>query len=1154
MSGDYSRKTFDNKKHYSTVQQQQGRALLDSDWNEYSDILKYRSQTTIQDIIGPSGVPKDENGFQISISPNGNDLNITPGEIYIEGILCELDENTLPVSYLKQPHYPNPDISYFITSPLISPPASPPLSPPSSPPANYSSINIKDGIFIIYLDAWEREINYLDDKLIKEIALGDADSTTRLQVVWQIKLLEVTPIQGLESICEGQYIEWIEKTTPPTGKLNARTVEDQNQEGPCIIPPTTGYRRLENQLYRIEIHKGGTRDHATIKWSRDNASVQTKIIKIDGTIISVADLGKDEVLGFAADQWVEIIDEEAALNCSSNSLFQIDKITPKTNEITLKSSADSFKNKKNLKLCRWDQSGILATADGMTMKTTWMKIEDGIEVCFSDGNYCDGDYWLIPARTATGEIEWPPYKIPNLNPEEQLPSGIKHHFCKLAILEVQNGQGKLTDCRMIFPELTNLTAEDIKYDHSYCNINKADNVQEAIDMLCALNDMRDHNKFIHGYGVVCGMKVICGGIRTDVMVEKGYALDCEGNVIQVKSQNEVPYNIVAQAAAANLLDNNGDGEVALYITGCTSTGPDLLIEEFIKKDFWDEVLEGTLLKNFYDGCIKNLFDFLKRNFPINFSDTVPVPLSQRRFTALTNLLFQFVMSASGPYAFMSGINVQNRDTDIDCSDEEEIGKYEDHILWCLYKELKVLLNSQTFCGMFDGDALFPSYEISEGLDTIFGPVFRLHHKFKLNPKGSYGYTSGLDNKIYVYNLDNKEFIQAVVFPASAKILVQDFVINSAGTELYALGLLDDRDSVFAKAEIDTDGKLTWENSSVRCGERYKSLAISPSDRIYTIQIATGLYEVTNIGLPSFSLTQQRAFNATGKLIISEDGAYAFAAEYQTNNNESAAFTHITRFDLANNAIPPDSYHYLGYDFSDDIAHVDDIIYITGYVQANPGQRVLGGYDLTTGNPAFPTIDLENSWLIRLAPFTDINGDELMLVSLADKFKIITVELNTYTRVNNFRIPTQIFPMDMVVDQDNQIAFVINILVNTLTQIDLSAAFDVVNPPNFANDPPNMIATYRDGVIDAFKDLLSHFLQYLKDCFSDKFLVDCPECAENDKVYLASIEIKNNKVYNINNFSKRKYVKTPELWEYWLSTIPILPIFKEKFKEFCGKIL
>ena len=43
MPGDYSRNTFDPRRHYSGVLMQQGRVQLDADWNEQQAIAAHRA-------------------------------------------------------------------------------------------------------------------------------------------------------------------------------------------------------------------------------------------------------------------------------------------------------------------------------------------------------------------------------------------------------------------------------------------------------------------------------------------------------------------------------------------------------------------------------------------------------------------------------------------------------------------------------------------------------------------------------------------------------------------------------------------------------------------------------------------------------------------------------------------------------------------------------------------------------------------------------------------------------------------------------------------------------------------------------------------------------------------------------------------------------
>jgi hypothetical protein len=481
MKGDFSRYTFNKKKHYNGVLMQQGRVQLDADWNEQQAIDRYRTEIQGKDVVGPCGAPRDNPGFKITWS-GGNQLNIGKGHYYVDGILAE---NENPVDYDKQPDFPTPpDIQKLIK---------------------------KNGdVGLVYLDVWQRHITSLDNPYLREKALDGPDTTTRLKTVWQVKVLPLSAItisnpKALEENiliwreleaklkgtidenaikenrskqievehkiidlvpmlhCGGEITEWSKEIAPSTGKLNAHTTESNEDEGPCLLPPLAGYKRLENQLYRVEIHKGGPRNVATFKWSRDNASIVTEIIKINGAEVEVSDVGKDEELEFADNQWVEITDDKTELGGQPGQLIQIKNVDSATKIIKLKKSPTPVDMALHPKLRRWDhvkQSGASVAENGIGMGTVdaWIPLEEGIEVHFSAGTYKTGDYWLIPGRTATGEIEWPPYEVPNKNPIAQPPLGIKHHFCRLALVFKYSSKFYVfEDCRRLFPPVTELT-------------------------------------------------------------------------------------------------------------------------------------------------------------------------------------------------------------------------------------------------------------------------------------------------------------------------------------------------------------------------------------------------------------------------------------------------------------------------------------------------------------------------------------------------------------------------------------------------------------------------------------------------------------------------------------------------------------------------
>jgi hypothetical protein len=437
MKGDFSRSTFRSEKHYSHVLIEQGRVQVDADWNEQQEILQHRIRTEALDLIGTGATSIKNNGFMISLSADGKAIQIGKGRIYVDGIVCE---NESDVAFGSQPDFPTPP----------------------DPFQGLASAGI------VYLDVWQRHVTALDDPHIREVALNGADTSTRAKTVWQVKVLPIAgPGTGLNP---GNPVpEWDALTAGSTGMLNARTQPTQSTNNPPLIPPTAGYLSLENQLYRVEIHKpgalqpGGT-GTATFKWSRNNGSVETRIMGISSNQVTVHDLGPDEVLGFANGQTVELLADHHDLYNVPGQLLTINSVSTATNTVTLNNAPNAADLDLTLhpRMRLWDSAdelnvAIPATNDG------WISLENGIQIQFVPGTYNTGDYWLIPARTVTGEIDWPPFAIPNTNPIAQPPAGIRHHYCRLALLQAANITPKtwqLTDWRNFFPALADVPSPD----------------------------------------------------------------------------------------------------------------------------------------------------------------------------------------------------------------------------------------------------------------------------------------------------------------------------------------------------------------------------------------------------------------------------------------------------------------------------------------------------------------------------------------------------------------------------------------------------------------------------------------------------------------------------------------------------------------------
>lgn len=605
MKGDYTRFTFDPKKHYTGVFKQQGRVDLDADWNEYVEMQEHLREIVNRDAIGLCGVPENESGFEIKLvksyfreehfldekngwrllsgsnittiqntkdgginwqdlaslkmvlraihfineqkgwcvgneaiittndggaswtdqTPNGlnntlrgvyfldefygwvvgekivlstkdggknwtdktpkdlqaiaygvyfsdknhgwvessdsktfitenggdrwkiiigsiyrrNPILIYPGRIYVDGILVELGKI---ITYLKQPDYPHPPIPIDL-------------------------IDEKPRKDLIYLDVWRRHITAIEDPEIREKALGGPDTATRVKTLAQVKILEdVGDVK-----CESKEIPgW-----PPAGsggRLSAFADPANEAEKPCDMPSSGGYSGLENRLYRVEIHMGGDPGTATFKWSRDNGSVVFPIKEFSTSRqIRLKRLGRDQTLTLHKDDWVEISDDVSELSGSPGTMAKVSAEPDQAQyAITLDRNISGFSRDRHAKVRRWDQKSdaiVVTTGSPIDLE------KNGIKIQFSGSNFKTGDYWVFAART-TGEVD---------ELVDAPPKGIKHHYCKLALIKWQeddnsNITADITDCRIPFKPLTELKNRS----SGCCNVTVSveDNLEQII--------------------------------------------------------------------------------------------------------------------------------------------------------------------------------------------------------------------------------------------------------------------------------------------------------------------------------------------------------------------------------------------------------------------------------------------------------------------------------------------------------------------------------------------------------------------------------------------------------------------------------------------------------------------------------------------------
>jgi hypothetical protein len=387
MKGDFSRDTFEPRKRYSRVLQQQGRILLDADWNEQGAILLHYMRALARDLIGPHGGPAGRLGFAILSDESAlpplpearqaalraalaeGQFLIGAGSYYVEGVPVE---NEAIIAYGEQPGLSADDRQRLAAA------AQPALA---------------------YLDVFERLVTCIEDPEIRDSALGGADTATRAQIAWRVRLLLPADVEGPFG---PEALERLPRIG--TGRLRA-----------SWRPRLVG---LDNQLYRVEIHRGGRAGSATFKWSRANGSIAFPIRALaapDATHATVmvgpamghgdralrqGDVVELDGIGLLA---VEAVDASGPDGASTVALAALE------DGVDL---AVAMGERRMLRL--WDQprqagsGGALPVVEQTDAGPGGIPLDAGIEIGFAAGGlYRAGDYWLIPARPALGGLDWP---------------------------------------------------------------------------------------------------------------------------------------------------------------------------------------------------------------------------------------------------------------------------------------------------------------------------------------------------------------------------------------------------------------------------------------------------------------------------------------------------------------------------------------------------------------------------------------------------------------------------------------------------------------------------------------------------------------------------------------------------------------------------
>jgi hypothetical protein len=467
MSADFSRVRMNPLLNYAGVELKQGAVLLDADANELVGILDRRLRALASDVLGRATVGANTpDAFRITLgatSTGASTLLIGPGRLYVDGLLAENHGRALSADRVFDPLLGEPCFST-------------PVAYDDQPYLPRRDKLPSGGRHIVYLDVWNRELTHLDQPDLVEPAVG-VETSSRLQTIWQVKVLSgEIPGDVTCATPDNDIRAWAEHTAPSEGRLTTGTFEVADVTDPCELPPTGGYRGLENQLYRVEIHDGGSAGTATFKWSRENAAPGSRIVSfVSPGELELETLGRDEVLGLRDGDWVEILDDARELAGIPGEMRRISIVPSKLRNIALHAPLpadlqpasfpdDDFARQRNLRVRFWNQRGLVsrtaangATAAYVDLDATPLRgvitvpaasetllLENGVTVDFRGTGargFRTGDYWVFAARTADASVE---------RLEQAPPRGIHHHYARLAIWDA-GASAPPTDCRHLWP-------------------------------------------------------------------------------------------------------------------------------------------------------------------------------------------------------------------------------------------------------------------------------------------------------------------------------------------------------------------------------------------------------------------------------------------------------------------------------------------------------------------------------------------------------------------------------------------------------------------------------------------------------------------------------------------------------------------------------
>jgi hypothetical protein len=481
---------------------QQGRVIVDDDWNERERIHRDDAMDTTADIIGAHGSP--DSGFRIGNEQNGRiiasadlegkiDFKIHAGTYYLGGLRLRLENDE---AYRTQS-----DWLQLYDEEAVLPPT--------------------DGrIDLVYLEAWEQPVSAVEDSETFEAALGGADTSGRMRIMQRVKMLEDVKSSDCAEAWQVAAENWAEagqgtvddkNEVKTSTRLSVSFKQDGTSGNLCTPAVGGGYLGAENQTLRVQLRN----DHK-LTWGYDNASTLYRVlIESDQVTVKLLTAPKDEAHWPNSRHVVEILPWDAVLpNGEKIAALQghISRIdtpyAPETGELELETAvpnnfgkgweqrSDSDKlddpsptdpdNAKYFYMRVWDRGfgeGAINSEVEYFLDTPIELPTIGVKVTISGETGLSSDHWVVALRPETPSTVVP-WKLVHDSP----PNGIRRFRAPLALIRWQQEGNEMVglvhDCRRRFRPLTQLgTCCKVTVGDGMHSYGDYTSIQDAIDSL-----------------------------------------------------------------------------------------------------------------------------------------------------------------------------------------------------------------------------------------------------------------------------------------------------------------------------------------------------------------------------------------------------------------------------------------------------------------------------------------------------------------------------------------------------------------------------------------------------------------------------------------------------------------------------------------------